>query len=677
MKGFWQIVITLCFLFVLGMLWWSSNSIEADLKAIRRDLLEMKKERLNAASVIYSTANQPQVLATVRPWIDPSLPNLLTEDPYMEKVLPSLISNHLSPKGVLREAMLGRPEHLHPFNGFRDVAKFYHLCVPSLARSHVGKSEEFAPDLAIKIEQRPREGFPGNYEYWVHLREVHWHPLNPAHFPDDIQLAAYFFESHPVTAYDFRFYYDTIMNSYISDAKAMALRDHFAEIENFIIKDPLTFVIQWKQVPDEEGVLHTKYAAWNLTAGMMPLPCFVFQHFADGDKIIEDDMDPTVYQRDMVFAQNFSNHWSKNVIASCGAYQFNGFGLDGIRFTRNPAHYYPLAVLVEGYEISFKEGLDAVWQAFKTDAIDLCYLHPTQFAELDRYLDSSAYAHQNHIGSEVRILDYTEQSFYYIGWNLHNPLFSSRVVRQALTQSIDLQRLLVHHLNHMAMPLSGPFSPFSPAYDPQVSLWSFYPDHAKYLLEQEGWVDQDGDGIREKVVHGIRTPFRFRLCYFVKSLSTKAMVEYFSIAFRAVGIDCIPCGLDITDLSRQFDEKAFDAILLGWQLASPPEDPYQIWHSSGAYEKGSSNAIGFANLRADWLIEHLNFETNREKRMQYYHEFHRIIHEEAPYTFLYTPKLRLLYRNRVKNIFIPIDHPEWMDGATEGTPYLGSVWIAA
>ncbi len=677
MKAFLHIFSTLFLLFFLGMLWWSSNSIELDLKAIRRDLTELKQTRIHSTNSDTSTLVEPIPMVYSRPWIDASLPNLLIEDPYIQEVLPSLLGADFVPKGILREAILGRPEHLHPFNGFRDVAQFYDLCVPSLGRSHIGKSEEFAPDLALKIEKRPRSDLPGAYEYWVHLREMFWSPLHPAHFSDQIHLSPHFLRDHPVTAYDFRLYYDMVMNPYVSEAKAMALRGHFTEIENFIIKDPLTFVIQWKAVPDEEGVLHTKYAAWNLTAALKPLPCFVFQYFTDGDPILNDQGDFSVYQRDPLFAQNFSNHWSKNVVVSCGAFQFDGFSLEGIRFIRNPRHYQPLDALVEGYDISFKEGLDSVWQAFKADLIDLCYLHPTQFAELERYLHSAPYQNVRTPLSEVCTLDYMDQSFYYIGWNLQSSFFSSRAVRQALTQSLDLPRLIAHHLNHMAIPLSGPFSPFSPAYDREIPLWSFQPDHARYLLEQEDWVDQDGDGIREKEFHGIRVPFRFRLCYFVKSLSTKAMVEFFSTSLRDVGIDCIPCGFDITDLSRLFEDKGFDAIVLGWQLGSPPEDPYQIWHSSGAYEKGSSNAVGFANAAADRLIDQLNIEIDREKRVEYYHAFHRIIHDEAPYTFLYTPKMRLLYRNRVKNIFIPLEHPEWIEGATDATPHLRSLWIAA
>ena len=146
-------------------------------------------------------------------------------------------------------------------------------------------------------------------------------------------------------------------------------------------------------------------------------------------------------------------------------------------------------------------------------------------------------------------------------------------------------------------------------------------------------------------------------------------------ALREVGIECELCGVDIADLSRQFEEKNFDAILMGWKLGTPPEDPRQLWHSSGAKEKGSSNAIGFANPEIDHLIELLNYEYDKSKRIDLYHHFHQIIHEKVPYTFLYTPKVRMLYRENVHNVFIPRERQDLIPGADIPEPELHTIWL--
>ena len=114
---------------------------------------------------------------------------------------------------------------------------------------------------------------------------------------------------------------------------------------------------------------------------------------------------------------------------------------------------------------------------------------------------------------------------------------------------------------------------------------------------------------------------------------------------------------------------------MGWKLGSPPYDPRQIWHSEGAKEKGSSNAIGFSNQEVDDIIEQLNYEENLSKRTALYHRFHTILHEEAPYTFLYTPKACLLYRERVQNLFIPSERSDLIPDADIPEPSHDVTWL--
>ena len=51
---------------------------------------------------------------------------------------------------------------------------------------------------------------------------------------------------------------------------------------------------------------------------LRPLAGFVYKYFADGKKILEEDQDPNAYRTSSVWAQNFSQHWAKNIIPSCG-----------------------------------------------------------------------------------------------------------------------------------------------------------------------------------------------------------------------------------------------------------------------------------------------------------------------------------------------------------------------
>lgn len=686
---FIRIILGAIVLFFLGMLYWSSLLIEENLKVLQIEIKELKAQqdsfRLDSQKLkkdlLEKIPCSAENEAAERSHVNSSYPNLLEKDPFYTTTLPKLLGSNFQIQGWRKENRLGRPEHLHPFNGFRDVSTLLNMCNVSVAQMQFGKYESMAPNMGIKMEARPIEGMPTAHEYWVHLRDgVFWQPLRQEHFPNGFELASHFFQRHPVTAYDFKFFFDAVMNPNVSEAKAVSLRNYFGDIEEFLVIDPLTFVVRWKTEPVYDFALgkevpKVKYAARGLTGSLQPLPSFVFQYFADGKKIVEDDSDPDTYRTNSVWAQNFSHHFAKNVIPSCGPWIFEGMNEEGTKLKRNADYFEPLAVLVDGLSYRFKESYDGIWQDFKGGNTDLCMLPPSQLPELESFFNSHAYQKQQENNMAIKELDFVDQSYYYIGWNQASPFFKSKKVRLALTMAIDRNRIIEQNLNGMGVAITGPFYRFSPAYDPTIEAWPYDPQEARRLLEEEGWIDWDGDGIRDKIEGKRRIPFRFTLVYYAKNLSTKVICEYISMALKEVGVDCRLNGIDITDLSRTFEDKTFDAIYLGWSLGTPPEDPKQLWHSQGAKEKGSSNAVGFANEEADSLIEALQYEYDKKKRISLYHRFHKIIHEEVPYTFLYSPKTRLLYREYVQNLFIPRERQDLVPGADVSEPDFNIVWL--
>lgn len=675
------------FLVLAVLFYWSQVLQENDFKQTKQEIKEIHLEISALTQKLARdshTIHPPLSAADAKVHISVQLadktPNLLEEDPYFTVTLPQMLGNHFKPQGILKKALIGRPDNLHPFNGFKDISEMISLCSGTVATLKTGQYETMAPNFGRKIEIRDVAGNPEAKEYWVYLRDdIYWEPLNALFFSDTFALAPQFLQKQRVTAHDFKFFYDAVMNPYLHEAKAAALRTYYADIEEFRVIDDETFVIKWKlhESFDRNGksVKREKYTSLSLTGSLQPLARFVYQYFADGQKIIDDDSDPEIYRKNSVWAQNFAQHWGKNVIVSCGPYLFDGMDDEGISFKRNPRYFNPHAALINGIQYRFKESFDAVWQDFKTGKIDLCTLSANQLMELNSFLESREYQFQKNQHQAIKSLDYVDMSYYYIGWNLSKPYFSDVKIRHALTLAIDRKRIIEQNLNLMAIDISGPFFLASSAYDTSITPYPFNPQKARELLKEAGWVDLDGDGIRDKIIDGQRVPFRFKLCYFVKSLSTKVIAEYVATAFRNIGIHCELCGLDIADLSRQFEDKSFDAIFMGWKLGTPPEDPRQLWHSVGSKEKGSSNAIGFENAEIDNLIELLSYEYDKKTRENLYHKFHQIIHHEAPYTFLYTPKVRLLFREYVHNLFIPRDRQDLIPGADVGEPNMQLIWL--
>ena len=62
--------------------------------------------------------------------------------------------------------------------------------------------------------------------------------------------------------------------------------------------------------------------------------------------------------------------------------------------------------------------------------------------------------------------------------------------------------------------------------------------------------------------------------------------------------------------------------------------------------------MGFDNPKADKIIELARRTLDEPKRNKLYHELHRILHEEQPYTFLYARPTPRLVDKRFENVII-------------------------
>lgn len=640
---------------------------------IKSDIEKIDLEKVQQTSKTFSQSGKE------RKHISSKYPNILTKDPYYEETLPKLLPKNFKPKGSFTDAIIGKPHNLHPFSGFAQTNQWVSLCIPSVSALHVGVYETYAPSLAIKIEERKRKGteIP---EFWVHLRDdVYWQPLEKSFFPADFELSDHFLQKHQVTSEDFKFYFHAVMNPFNQEPGAISIRTYLRDIEEIEIIDDLTFIVRWKAVPvkndDGKEELKIKYSAKNLTAGLSPLASFLYKYFADGSKIVDDDSDPDTYLKNAIWGQNFTQHWAKNVIPSCGAWKFDGFTDRQIAFKRNPDFFNPYSALAEKYVFTFRNTPDAIWQDFKAAQMDHYNLQPDQEVELEQFLNSDQYITQANKNQSINQLEYLHRSYIYLAWNQAKPFFKSKKVRQAMTMAIDRERIIDLNLNGLGTEITGSFFKDGPSYDHSIEPFPFDPLKAKLFLAQEGWVDTDGDGIVDKVIDGKKVPFSFTLTYYVKNPVLKAVSEYLANAMKNINVECKLNGVDLADISAIFEAKSFDALFMGWALGTPPEDPRQLWHSSGAKQQGSSNSVGFSNAEADKIIEKLEFEYNPEKRIELYHRFSKILHEEQPYTFLYTPKVQFLYREWLQNVFIPSERHDLIPKANVSEPISGLFWI--
>jgi peptide/nickel transport system substrate-binding protein len=230
--------------------------------------------------------------------------------------------------------------------------------------------------------------------------------------------------------------------------------------------------------------------------------------------------------------------------------------------------------------------------------------------------------------SRFRKVDYYFPGYNFIAWNCRSPWFSDKRVRKAMTLLFDRESVNTKIFSGYARLVSGPFYINSWAYDKTVKPLPFDPDGARKLLDEAGWKDTDNDGIRDK--NGKKFEFELNV------ISGSAPAAQFSQLLQE---ECGKAGIriDIRQLEGssffdRVDKGDFDAAMLGWRLDFDP-DCFDTFHSSMVAPKGLNHGW-YSNPQVDSLLVLGRREFDQTKRAAIYHQVHRLIAEDQPYTFV-------------------------------------------
>jgi peptide/nickel transport system substrate-binding protein len=382
------------------------------------------------------------------------------------------------------------------------------------------------------------------------------------------------------TAEDVKFTYDKIMDEKTNTVR----RSDYELVKTAEVLDPYTFRVTYKQ-PFSPGL-----ATWGM--GIIP------KHLLE-----KEDINTTPFNRRPVGTGPFRFiEWvsDEKIVVEANPKYFEGRpNLDRIiyRIIPEPA-LNEMEILTRG--------------------VDSSSLVPFEFKRISQVPFLKTYSQPS--------LGYT-----YIGYNLKNPLFQDKRVRQALTYAINREEIVQYVLYGLGEVATGPFPNHLWYANPNVKPFPYDPQKARQLLAEAGWKDTDGDGILDKD----GKPFQFRLITNSGNEIRKDVGVLVQRQLREVGIDVKFELYEWSVFLKNFiNAKAFDACILGWGLSPDPDD-YQIWHSS-QIEKGF-NFVSYKNPEVDLLWEEGRREYDVEKRKQIYWRIHELMAEDQPYTFLYVP----------------------------------------
>jgi len=225
----------------------------------------------------------------------------------------------------------------------------------------------------------------------------------------------------------------------------------------------------------------------------------------------------------------------KTATYGTGPYMYNGDNNgQTFDFISNP-NYGGEKPDVDSFSIKVISDNDAKVLALRNGEIDF-------FSGIAKISSESCEEMKNMEGFDAKVDEASLQT-YYMGYNLSDPIFSDQVVREAMTSAIEKEAVVNSVFGGMFEKADTFFSKNLPYCDVEQKVYEYDPDKANGLLDDSGYVDTDGDGIREK--DGIKMAADF--LYQTGSASDDDLVVYICDQMKKIGIELTPKSAPMMD----------------------------------------------------------------------------------------------------------------------------------
>ncbi|AFC31605.1 oligopeptide ABC transporter oligopeptide-binding protein [Paenibacillus mucilaginosus 3016] len=298
-----------------------------------------------------------------------------------------------------------------------------------------------------------------------------------------------------------------------------------------------------------------------------------------------------------------------------------------LRLVRNE-NYYGGKPAVEKVTVKIIPDANSIMAQLQTGEVNASTVPADNLAVIEQYAKTSG---------KIKLQKGIKSSTYlYVAWNLTNPLFQDKKVRQALTMAIDRQGIVDGVQEGQGVIVHSQTPPTYWSYTENVPKFPFDAEKAKAMLAEAGWKDSDGDTILDK--DGKK--FEFEMQVNQGNKVREKAVTVIQQQLKKIGISVQPRVVEGSAFSKNFQSKQFESIFYGWNISGDP-NPKGIWHSA-EIEHGLNN-VTYKNPEVDKLIDEdlQTFDTNKRKELL--GKIDALIAEDQPYTFLYSPTTTVAY----------------------------------
>ncbi len=333
----------------------------------------------------------------------------------------------------------------------------------------------------------------------------------------------------------------------------------------------------------------------------------------------------------------------------CGPFKYDEWLRGSYIYLAKNEHYYASDTQVDGQTVGpFVDGVlfnvyrttDLASLALKKDDLDYIFWSiPPGFIE-DLEKDPDITVHRN-----------PSNGFFYLAFNLRNAPWDDVALRTALSTLIDRETIVERILWNLGEPLYTVVPPGNEYWhNPEVQTLgkglstTKRLDEAKTILSEAGYTWENGDlilpdGSLAPALEILVPPADY------DPVRDKA-AGLVTVWFNQLGLKVRKRNISFAELVfTVFDERDFEAYVLGWGL-SPDPDYVRVFFHSKYDVPGGFNSTGYQNPEFDELAQQSMITGDPEKRREIIFTLQKMLAEDLPYLTLYSLEIIEAHANR-------------------------------
>ena len=351
-----------------------------------------------------------------------------------------------------------------------------------------------------------------------------------------------------------------------------------------------------------------------------------------------------------------SVYWGGNFVSEfVNAKQFEGVPMDKIiespALRKNPLSYGPYYIkdIVQGEKVIFEANPYYYRGEPKIKTIEMEILPPSQqVAAIKSGKYDIVFSPELNIFPEIENLDNINilarkaMYFSYLGfhvgkWDAEKNEFitdpNSKMydinLKRAMAYAIDNDSIAKQFYHGLAMRAPSPIAPiFTQLRNPEVDGFKIDIEKAKKILDDAGYKDVDGDGIREGKDG---KPFKINLAMMSGSEIQEPLSQYYIQQWKSIGLNVELVDGRLLDFNNFYDrlkadDPAIDCFFAAFGYGTDPQQ-MSLFGKNSQFNKSRYTSETFEKaLEAQISPEALD----EAKRIEIYHNYDKVFMEELP-----------------------------------------------